>query len=103
MFQNVNVPILGIIENMAGFVCPKCEEVTYIFMKGGGRAIAEATQAPLLGSIPLDPRVTEGGDAGDPIVHKYPDSAVAKVYRDIAAQIVAVKNPTFQPMSLEWK
>lgn len=103
MFQNVNVPILGIIENMSGFVCPKCEDVTYIFKKGGGKSIADAMGAPLLGSIPLDPRVTEGGDEGDPVVHKYPESAVAKIYQEIAAKISGQKNTTFQPMSLEWK
>ena len=107
MFQNVNVPILGVIENMSGFVCPKCEEVTYIFKKGGGKTIAEAMNAPLLGSIPLDPRVVEGGDAGDPIVHQHADSAVAKIYRDmansVAAQLAGLADSAFQPQSLEWK
>ena len=107
MFQNVNVPILGVIENMAGFVCPHCEEVTYIFKKGGGQTIAQAVNAPLLGSIPLDPRVTEGGDAGDPIVHQHPDSAVAKIFREmansVAAQLAGLQDSAFKPHSLEWK
>lgn len=107
MFQNVNVPILGIVENMSGFVCPKCEDVTYIFKKGGGEAIAKAMNAPLLGSIPLDPRVVEGGDEGDPVVHKYPDAAVSKIYREmansVAAQLAGLADSTFKPQSLEWK
>jgi ATP-binding protein involved in chromosome partitioning len=58
-----------------------------IFGQGGGRKLAEAAGVPYLGEIPIDPRVTECGDAGDPIVHKYPDSPVAKAYRELAAAV----------------
>ena len=107
MFENVSVPILGVVENMAGFVCGHCEEVTHIFKKGGGADIAKQMSVPLLGSIPLDPRVTEGGDVGDPIVHRHPQSQVAEIYRDIADAVVAqldnFKEAAFKPLSLEWQ
>jgi len=67
MFQKVNVPVLGIIENMAGFVCPNCKTVHDIFSKGGGERIARDMGVPLLGSIPLDPALVASGDAGKPL------------------------------------
>jgi ATP-binding protein involved in chromosome partitioning len=110
MFQNVKVPILGIIENMAGFVCSHCKEVTQIFRSGGGEKIAREMGVPLLGSIPLDPRVAEGGDTGSPMVNAYPDADVSKLYAkmagDMAAQLSILhvqSTGAFRPLTLQWQ
>ena len=87
MFQKVNVPVLGIIENMSYYVCPSCGHRDEIFKHGGGRRTAEALQVPFLGEIPLDPKVVAGGDAGRPIVAADPRSAVSEAYLRIAEVI----------------
>ena len=88
MFQKVNVPVLGIVENMSYYVCPQCGHREEIFKHGGGRATAERLQVPFLGEIPIDPKVVAGGDAGRPIVASEPDGAVGQAYRRIAEAIV---------------
>ncbi len=85
MMEQVKVPILGIIENMSGFTCPSCGEVTHIFHHGGGAKIAESLGVPFLGAIPLDPAIVDCGDEGRPLVFAHPDAPAAAVYRDIAA------------------
>ena len=85
MMEQVKVPILGIIENMSGFTCPSCSEVTYIFHQGGGAKIAASLGVPFLGAIPLDPAIVDCGDEGRPLVIAHPDAPAAAVYRDIAA------------------
>ena len=87
MFQKVNVPVLGIVENMSYYVCPSCGHREEIFKHGGGRRTAEALQVPFLGEIPLDPKVVAGGDAGRPIVAADPRSAVSEAYIRIAEDI----------------
>ena len=89
MFKKVNVPVLGIIENMSSFVCPHCGEVTDIFKKGGGRRTAELLGTAFLGAIPLDPKIVEGGDLGMPIVVAEPKGAHADVFRQLAGTVVA--------------
>lgn len=110
MFQNVKVPILGVIENMSGFVCGHCQEVTPIFREGGGKKIAHESGVNLLGTIPLDPQVAETSDSGRPIVISNPQSEVSKRYRqmarDVAAKlsIMSMKNSEqFKPLSMEWQ
>ncbi|MEM9292052.1 MAG: Mrp/NBP35 family ATP-binding protein [Acidobacteriota bacterium] len=88
MFRKVRVPILGIVENMSGFVCPKCGEATDIFKKGGAGRTAEDLGARLLGEIPLDPSIVRGGDSGEPIVVQQPEGAVAEAFRNIARAVV---------------
>jgi len=88
MFEQVNAPVLGIVENMSTFICPHCGEATDIFDSGGGKKISIRTSAEVLGAIPLDPRVRAGGDAGRPIVLEAPDSPVAQAFIDIANKIV---------------
>jgi len=85
MLQQVKVPILGIVENMSGFTCPSCREVTHIFHQGGGVKIAASLGVPFLGAIPLDPVIVDCGDEGRPLVIAHPDAPAAAVYRDIAA------------------
>ncbi|HQT94837.1 MAG: hypothetical protein B7Z61_05085 [Acidobacteria bacterium 37-71-11] len=87
MFQKVNVPVLGMIENMSSFVCPHCGERSEIFKHGGGRRTAEQLGVPFLGDIPIDPAIVLGGDAGTPIVASHPDSAAAKAFLELAAAV----------------
>jgi ATP-binding protein involved in chromosome partitioning len=87
MFRQVRVPILGVVENMSYLAGPGGER-THIFGQGGGPRLAATAGVSFLGEIPIDPRVTECGDAGDPVVHKYPDSDVAKAYQAVAAAVV---------------
>jgi ATP-binding protein involved in chromosome partitioning len=86
MFRQVRVPILGIVENMSFFVGDDGKRYD-IFRHGGGKKLAADAGVPFLGDIPIDPRVAECGDLGEPIVHKYPDSAVGKAYRALAATV----------------
>ncbi len=87
MFRRVNVPVLGIVENMSTFICPKCGERTDIFGHGGARLEAERLGVPFLGEVPLDIAIRENSDAGKPVVATAPDGPHAKAYRDIAARV----------------
>ncbi|NOS78838.1 MAG: Mrp/NBP35 family ATP-binding protein [Nitrospira sp.] len=89
MFQKVNVPLLGIVENMSSFVCGHCGERTDIFSHGGGERAAEKLGIPFLGRIPIDPAIRDGGDSGHPIVMGNPASPQAAAFRDIAQKIIA--------------
>jgi ATP-binding protein involved in chromosome partitioning len=89
MFQKVNVPLLGIIENMSYFVCGHCGERTEIFAHGGGERAAASLGVPFLGRVPIDPAIRAGGDAGTPIVVADPKSPQAGAFRDIAAALAA--------------
>ena len=88
MFRQVRVPVLGIVENMSYFVGDDGKRYD-IFGHGGGRKLAGEAGVPFLGEIPIDPRVTECGDQGEPIVQRYPDSAVAQAYLKLAQTIAA--------------
>ncbi len=77
MFRQLNIPVLGVIENMSYFVCGHCQERTEIFGNGGGRKMAEEMQIPFLGEVPIDTRVRSGGDEGLPIVAAAPDAPAA--------------------------
>jgi ATP-binding protein involved in chromosome partitioning len=85
--RQLNVPVIGIIENMSGFVCPECGKETYIFKAGGGKKVAQEYSVPFLGRIPLDPRVCEASDLGHPFIMEYPDSPAAKAFMDIVEKI----------------
>src|SRR6187401_758812 len=87
MFKRVNVPVLGIVENMSTFICPKCGERSDIFGHGGARHEAERPGVPFLGAVPLEMTVRETSDAGLPIVATQPDSPQAAAYRAIAANV----------------
>lgn len=89
MFQKVQVPLLGIVENMSYFSCPHCHEKTEIFSHGGGKVAAEKLKVPFLGEIPIDPAIREGGDTGRPIVVSNPESPQAKSFVKIASQLAA--------------
>jgi ATP-binding protein involved in chromosome partitioning len=87
MFRRVNVPVLGIVENMSTFICPHCGTRSDIFGHGGARHEAERLGVPFLGEVPLDIVIREKSDAGLPVVATAPDSAHAQVYRGIAARV----------------
>ena len=89
MFRKVEVPVLGIIENMSGFACPHCGEVTHVFKQGGGERTAKLLDCPFLGSVPLDAAVVEGGDAGTPIVVSSPDGPHAEAFSHLAQAVAA--------------
>ncbi len=89
MFKKVNVPLLGIIENMSHFVCGHCGERTEIFSHGGGEQAAKKFEIPFLGRIPLDPAIREGGDHGKPIVVKDPQSPQTQAFVQIVRTLVS--------------
>jgi ATP-binding protein involved in chromosome partitioning len=89
MFEQVQIPILGIIENMSVFACPHCGETTNIFGHGGAKAEAERIGVPYLGGIPLLLDIRETGDAGTPICASAPESPAAAAFRAIATKIAA--------------
>jgi ATP-binding protein involved in chromosome partitioning len=88
MFRKLNVPILGIIENMSYLVCPHCSGEVDIFSKGGGKRMAEKFGVPFLGEIPIDPEIRKGGDEGLPIVVSHPESTAAKAFTVAAEKIL---------------
>lgn len=89
MFEKVNVPVLGIIENMSTHICSECGHEEHIFGSGGGDQMAKQYDVDLLGSLPLDIRIREGVDNGKPTVAIEPDSDIAMNYRDIARRTAA--------------
>jgi ATP-binding protein involved in chromosome partitioning len=109
MFEKVKVPVLGIVENMSYFVPPDLpDRKYYIFGQGGGKRIAEELGVDFLGEVPIDPRVVEGGDKGEPIVRMAPDSPVAQAFLELAGTIarklsvLAVKTPPIADGSITW-
>jgi len=85
--ETLKMSPLGVVENMSGFVCPKCGEKTEIFRSGGGERIAQQTGVRFLGSIPIDPRVGVDSDQGTPFVLSHKDSAAAKAFMEIVAKL----------------
>lgn len=88
MFRKVEVPVLGLVENMSYFMCPHCNERTEIFDHGGGKKASEKFDVPFLGEIPLDIKIRVGGDKGEPIAISEPDSPVAKAFAKLANTVI---------------
>ncbi|MGH2765700.1 MAG: Mrp/NBP35 family ATP-binding protein [Actinomycetota bacterium] len=84
---NVRLKLLGVIENMSGFVCPHCGEITDVFGSGGGKTTADALGVPVLGAVPMQVSLREGADAGRPVVLHQPDSPAAVALREIARDL----------------
>ncbi len=89
MFKRVNVPVLGVVENMSYFLCPSCGTRSDIFSHGGAHKEAERLGVPFLGEVPLHMTIRERSDSGLPVVATEPDGPHAKIYRDIAARVLA--------------
>ena len=88
MYRKMEVPVLGLVQNMASFLCPSCGELTHIFGCEGAKELASEEGIPLLGSIPLDPALMAGSDSGQPLVISQPESAVSKVFSEIAQKLL---------------
>jgi len=89
MFEKVEVPVLGVVENMSIHICSKCGHAEHIFGEGGGKAMAEQYNIPFLGALPLDIHIREQADSGKPTVVADPDGKVAEIYKDIARKVAA--------------
>ncbi len=89
MFEKVKTPVYGIIENMSYFICDNCGTRHHIFSSGGGAKAAQELNVPFLGEIPIQPAIAEGGDAGEPIVIRDPESEAALAFRQVAARLIA--------------
>jgi ATP-binding protein involved in chromosome partitioning len=88
MFEQVHIPVLGIVENMSHFICPNCSEKHAIFGTGGGESLAALFRTSLLGQVPLSSNIRESGDIGVPVVVGAPDSPQAAAFREIAKNVV---------------
>ncbi|BAU49297.1 ATP-binding protein [Sulfurifustis variabilis] len=89
MFEKVEIPVLGIVENMSIYICPKCGHEDHIFSEGGGRRMAEENDVDFLGALPLDRRIREETDSGKPTVVADPDCRISQLYREIARRVAA--------------
>ena len=89
MFDKLNVPIIGVVENMSSFICNKCNEKHYIFGEGGAKKISEQFNLPFIGEIPLNSGIMSGSDLGKPIMLTDPSSVSAEAFRTSAKNIAA--------------
>ena len=99
--RQLNLPVLGVVENMSGFVCPGCGTVTEIFKTGGGERMAADMGVPFLGRIPLDPAVGEACDAGQIFVYHHSGTETAKAFERVVAPILALSDPAVTPQAQE--
>ena len=90
MFRKVEIPVLGVVENMSQHICSQCGHIEPIFGEGGGEAIADDYEVPLLGQLPLEIAIREQSDSGTPIVAANADEPIALIYRDIARKMAAL-------------
>ncbi|MBI4059799.1 MAG: Mrp/NBP35 family ATP-binding protein, partial [Elusimicrobia bacterium] len=104
MFKKLNVPILGAVENMSGFICPKCSTESKIFADGSAAALKKNFGIDLLGSIPLDPTICRSSEDGVPMVLSHPGSAPAKALREAARKVaaqVSIRNAASRPLEIK--
>jgi predicted Fe-Mo cluster-binding NifX family protein/predicted RNA-binding Zn-ribbon protein involved in translation (DUF1610 family) len=99
----LSIRVLGVIENMSGFVCPKCGERTDVFKSGGGRRLAADAGVPFLGELPLDPAVVDSSDSGIPLVRRAAGSAAAGGFGRIVAAVLAATEPSPPPQASDGK
>jgi Mrp family chromosome partitioning ATPase len=86
--HQLKLPVLGVIENMNGFACPKCGEITAVFQSGGGKLMADDMKVPFLGSVPIDPQIAEAGDSGVAFLQRYSESATAKLFQSLLVPVI---------------
>jgi len=99
--RQLNIPVIGIIENMSGFVCPKCGAEIDIFKVGGGKKIAEDLKVPFLGKVPIDPQICEDSDRGTPFITEHMDSPATKAFMEIVKKIeIFLKTEKTQPQKV---
>ncbi len=97
--QQVHLQVLGVVENMSGFVCPHCGKATDLLKSGGGAALAQEMGVPFLGKVPLDPQVVDSGDAGTPFVQRFAGSPAAQAFAEIVRPILSNLRPGEGPAS----
>ena len=90
--RQLHIPVLGVVENMSGFACPKCGEITQILPSGGGRRLAEDMSVPFLGTIPMDPKIAEACDNGRAFIRQYATSPTAMIMREIIRPILELRH-----------
>ncbi len=90
--RQLELPVIGVIENMSGFVCPHCGKKTEIFTSGGGESMAESMGVPFLGRVPLDPEVVSAGDSGEPFVVSRASTETGRIFSALAAPILNLDN-----------
>lgn len=95
--RHLKVPVLGVIENMSGFACPKCGEVTSILRSGGGRRIAEDMAVPFLGAIPMDPQIAEACDTGRAFVEHFAQTLTAGILREVLKPLLKITEKAARP------
>jgi Mrp family chromosome partitioning ATPase len=88
--KQVGMPIIGIVENMSGMICPHCGKAIDVFKRGGGEKLSEELGIPFLGKIPVDPRIVTTGDAGKPIMAMYPNSHTAEAFERVVQNVINV-------------
>ena len=89
--ETLKLPVLGVVENMSGFVCPHCNEVTDIFSAGGGEKMAESMDIPFLGKIPIDAEIVKAGDNGSPFLTAFAESKTAEVFREVIKPLLELE------------
>ncbi|XP_068673577.1 cytosolic Fe-S cluster assembly factor NUBP2 homolog [Montipora foliosa] len=90
--QKTKIPVLGVVENMSGFVCPHCSECTNVFSKGGGEALAKSCEVPFLGSIPLDPRLAQSLEDGQAFIDLFPNSPALEAVKNITSKLMGMES-----------
>jgi len=98
--RQVQVPVLGVVENMSGFVCPHCGKQTDIFKTGGGRKLAQEMKIPFLGQIPIDPRLVDAADEGTSYFERFRDTETARSFENIVVAIVSATEKPESPRNL---
>jgi Mrp family chromosome partitioning ATPase len=88
--HQLRVPVLGVVENMSGFICPKCGEITHILPSGGGKRLAAGSRVPFLGAIPMDPAIAEACDSGHVFIQHYSTTATAQLMQHIIEPLLAM-------------
>jgi ATP-binding protein involved in chromosome partitioning len=81
------VPVIGVVENMSGYICPSCGQEVDIFQKGAGKKMADEAEIPFLGKIPIDPKISASSDKGVPFILSSPDSPASKAFMEIVERI----------------
>jgi len=99
--RNLNLRVLGVLENMSGFVCPKCGQNTDIFKSGGGQSMAEQLQVPFLGRVPIDPEIVRACDSGRPYVKHYSRSRAAKAFKEAIKPLIELDKNSFDGTEIE--
>ncbi|OPY18072.1 MAG: Septum site-determining protein MinD [Syntrophus sp. PtaB.Bin075] len=89
--RQLNIPVLGVVENMSGLVCPHCSKVIDLFKQGGGEAMAKRMDVPFLGRIPLDPEIVEASDAGRPFIYHHQNTEAAAAFRRIVESLLKLR------------